>query len=293
MVIVVVPAQARPDIQDPVAVVVLAQDADRSPAAGVEVVDVRLTLLDVGTRVRGRDTDLAVEVRAVPVEQLKVAVGRGHGMEVVAEAHAAVRLRIAAVLGNPEADVEARLGARHDRRAHRHGDRLIGHALPRPRTGAAARHARVGVVTDDAGGTILRTTDAGPQHLDGGDRDVAGGTDASLSEAGGVPDALPRDGRSRRTDDDEATRRDAEDEHEQTACRETEFPCAMCHVFSLKRQLQRRNVRPPRTERRSESYACLQSVVNRLSRSLPSGFHHLRTLPRFPDAMLDDAPLET
>src|SRR5207247_1651411 len=116
-------------------------------------------------------------------------------MEVIAKAHAAVRLGIAAVLGDPEADVEAGLGARHDRGAHRHGDRLVRHALPRPRTSAAAHDAWIGVVADDACGAVLRATHAGPEHSDGGDRHITGRTNASLSEASGVPYALPCHGR--------------------------------------------------------------------------------------------------
>ena len=152
-------------------------------------------------------------------------------MEVVAEARAAVRLGIAAVLGDVETDVEARLCARHDRCTHRHGDQLVRHALPRPRTRATPHDAWVGVVTDDARGTVLRATHAGPQHLYGGDRNVTGRANASLTEASGVADTLPGHGRGWCADNDEATRRNAENEHHQTACRGTNFPCAMCHFF--------------------------------------------------------------
>src|SRR5207237_9938910 len=62
----------------------------------------------------------------------------------------------------------------------------------RARARATTRHARVGVVTDDAGGPVLGTADASPQHGDRGDRDVAGTANVSLSEARGVAYALPR-----------------------------------------------------------------------------------------------------
>src|SRR5207237_2369730 len=127
-----------------------------------------------------------------PVEQLEVAIGGGNGMEEVAEAHSAVGLGVTAVLGDPEADVEARIGARHDLGAHRHRDLLVDHALPRARARATTRHARVGVVTDDAGGPVLGAADASPHHGDRGDRDVAGTANVPLSEARGVAYALPR-----------------------------------------------------------------------------------------------------
>src|SRR5207245_6738019 len=115
----------------------------------------------------------------VPVWQLGVGVGGRSGMEEVAKARAAVRLGVATVLSDVEADVEARLGPRHDLGAHRHGYRLVYDALPRTRARPTSHHAWVGVVADDAGSPVLRATHTGPEHGYRGDHHVIGSTNVS------------------------------------------------------------------------------------------------------------------
>src|SRR5439155_14966842 len=68
--LVAVPAETRPDVEDAVVVVVPARDHDRA-----EVVEDALALGDVPARIGRGDADLGVVVGPVPAHQVQVVVG--------------------------------------------------------------------------------------------------------------------------------------------------------------------------------------------------------------------------
>src|SRR5262249_12937324 len=130
--------------------------------------------------------------------QIDVPVGRGGGMQVIPEADAAVRdrervpERIAAVLGDVEADVVTLLRATGDSRADRYGDLLPRAAGVPGDTVASLEHAwAVRSATHARRAVVGALTAARAEDVDLGDPHVVCGADVGLGHVRGVPEALP------------------------------------------------------------------------------------------------------